>query len=185
MSRKDKIIQNLTKNNISVFFAENKRSVVPIIDKLITKGDIVASSNSMSLFKCGVIEHLKCGKYNYLTKYLPKLTAAKLQDIYLDTFNADVYLCGCGAVTENGELYNCDCNSVRAAAISYGPKSVIIVVGWNSVVRDFDEAVSKTRHYAIPRNVSKMPYCTDTGADALECPTKENRITVIVVEENL
>ncbi|MCK9478481.1 MAG: lactate utilization protein [Firmicutes bacterium] len=185
MNRKEKVTHNLERNNVCVCFAENKKCVVPIVDKLLEKGDIVATSNSISLFKCGIIEHLKCGKYNYLTRHKPKLPFNKLQDIYFDAFKADVFLCDCDAITENGELYNVDCSSNKSAVLSYGPKRVIVVVGWNSIVKDIDEAISIVRRNAVLNKACKTRFYDGADRKGLGLSCQKGRINVIVVEENL
>lgn len=50
----------------------------------------------------------------------------------------------------NGELYNVDGNSNRVAAICYGPRSVIMVVGCNKIVRDIPAAVIRVKRAPLP-----------------------------------
>ena len=82
------------------------------------------------------------------------------------SFSADVYLCSSNAVTENGELYNVDGNSNRTAAILYGPKSVIMVVGINKIVRNLDEAVQRVKNVSAPANALRLScgtFCSEKG----------------------
>lgn len=207
MNRAEKVIENLAKNNMCGYYVENKTDVVPLVTKLISEGDTVAVGGSVSLFECGVIELLRNGKYNFLDRYKPGLTPLQIQEIFLESFSADVYLSSSNAVTDDGELYNVDGNSNRVASICYGPKSVILVVGWNKIVKDIDEAIIRVKKIAAPKNsirLSAKTFCSTTGRcvsdniakgcshDRICCnyvvssyQSQKNRIKVILVGENL
>ena len=52
------------------------------------------------------------------------------------------------------------------AAICYGPKSVIIVAGYNKIVGDIDEAVDRVKRTAAPANTTRLScqtYCREKG----------------------
>ncbi len=164
--RVERVMENLRKNNMEAYFAEKASQVVPIIESLLNEGDTVTVGGSMSLFESGVIDFLRSGKYNFLDRNRPGITPQEVQEIYRQAFYADAYLCSCNAVTEKGELYNVDGNSNRVAAIMYGPKSVIMVVGYNKIVRDIDEAVMRVKTMAAPANCRRLScdtYCYHVG----------------------
>ena len=69
------------------------------------------------------------------------------------------------AVTESGVLYNVDGNGNRVAALTFGPKSVIVVIGYNKIVKDLDEAVRRVKTVSAPANVVRLncdTYCRHT-----------------------
>lgn len=208
MKRVEKLIKNLEKNNMCGYYVDNRTAVVPLVSKILCDGDTIATGGSMSLFECGVIDHLRSGKYNFLDRYKPGLTPQQLQEIYMESFLADVYFSSSNAITDNGELYNVDGNSNRVAAICYGPKSVIIVVGWNKIVKDLDEAIARVKTIAAPKNGNRLScdtFCKSTGRCVSDNMTvgcnsndrmcsnyvvssyqrQKNRIKVILVGENL
>ena len=168
-----KTAENLRKNNMAVYFAETKADVVPVLAKIMNEGDTVAVGGSMSLFDCGVMEHIRSGRYNFIDRYAENLSPADIRDIYLKSFDADVYLCSSNAVTEDGELVNCDGNANRIAAIAFGPASVIMVVGINKIVKNVDEAVQRIKTQAAPPNCRRLScktYCAENG----KCVSNEN-----------
>jgi hypothetical protein len=194
MNRADKVIQGLEKNNMQGFFAENKHMVVPIISKHINPGDTVAAYGLQSLHSCGLINLLKCGKYKYLDMYKPGLSENQKYNIFIDSFSADVFLCSCTAITENGKLYNYISDSNNAAPITYGPKSVIVVVGWNKIVKDSDEMVHKTKPLLLPFGINPhkttlncLSHQKNPGYNYLAAGYQKiaSRIKVIIVGENL
>ena len=156
----------LEKNNISTFYVESKSEVVKVVESLLKEGDTVAVGGSMSLFETGVIDYLRCGKYTFLDRYAEGLGPNEIEEIYRKSYYADCYLCSTNAVTVGGELYNVDGNANRVSAISYGPKSVIMVVGKNKIVENIEEAVVRVKTIAAPLNAKRLScdtYCAING----------------------
>ena len=99
------------------------------------------------------------------------------------------------------------------AALAFGPKSVILVVGYNKVVCNLDEAINRVKAIACPANCQRIPcetYCREKGrcvslgkehssmTDGCQSPARicssylvqayqkqKNRIKVILVGEDL
>ena len=70
-------------------------------------------------------------------------------------FFADVYVIGTNAVTLDGKLVNTDGHGNRVAAMIFGPKKVIIVVGANKIVRNLDDALKRIRGLCAPTNATR------------------------------
>lgn len=161
-----KTIKNLEKNNMKAYYVESKADVVNKVAELIADGETVSVGGSMSLFKCSVIDHLRSGRYNFQDRYAQRLTGPETEEIFRKAFFADTYISSANAVTENGELYNVDGNGNRVAAICYGPKSVIIIIGYNKIVDDLDAAISRVKRTAAPANCVRLScktYCSEKG----------------------
>ncbi len=159
-------INALEKNNMQAFYAENKCKAVELVSALIEKGATVSFGGSVSLSESGVMALLKSGEYNLLDRSRDGISPEEIQKIYRETFFADVYLCSSNAITENGELYNVDGFGNRVSAITFGPKSVIIVAGYNKIVKNLDEAANRVKEIASPANclrLSKDTYCAACG----------------------
>ena len=58
------------------------------------------------------------------------------QEIYRKTFSMDTYLTIANAISEDGVIVNIDGMSNRVAAIAFGPKQVIMIVGMNKISKD-------------------------------------------------
>ncbi|MCR5653728.1 MAG: lactate utilization protein [Ruminococcus sp.] len=162
-----KTMENLQKNNIKPFYVETKEEVLPLVRTLIKKGDTVSNGGSETLKQTGVIDELKSGKYNYLDRSREGITREEVERVYRDTYSADVYFASSNAVTESGYLYNVDGNSNRVSAILYGPKSVVLVCGYNKIVKDIDEAVKRVKTLAAPPNTVRLgceTYCAEKGS---------------------
>ncbi len=200
----EKVLENLKKNNMEAYYVETKAEVIPLLDKLMAEGESVAVGGSMSLFECGVIDYLRGGRYEFFDRYAEN---ADVPEIYRKTFGADNYLCSTNALTETGELINCDGNANRIAAIAFGPKSVIMVAGINKIVKNIEEGVQRIKKEAAPKNCVRLScdtYCSKKGVCVSEKSFKgcdgddricadwlissrqrvKGRIKVIIVGEN-
>ncbi len=162
----------LRKNNMQPFFCEKKEDAAGLVAALMKKGDTVSHGGSVTLKETGITKLLSGGDYNYLDRSKEGLTREDVENIYRQTFSADVFLTSANAVTERGELYNVDGNGNRVAAIVYGPKSVIVVVGVNKIVSDLDEAVKRVKTIAAPMNTKRLEcntYCAGEGGCVSLC----------------
>ena len=178
---------------------DSVEEAVDVVESLMNEGDTVTVGGSMTLFEAGIMELLRSGKYNFLDRYEKD---ADVQGIYEAAFTSDVYLMSSNAITENGELYNVDGNGNRVAALTWGPKSVIVVAGYNKIVKDVEEAKTRVKEIAAPANATRLGVetpCTKTG-HCMNCASPkricattvitgrqrvQNRIKVVLVGEEL
>ena len=172
--RMEKTKNALENNNMTAYTVKTKEEAADIVRSLLKKGDVIASGGSVTLNQCGITDIIKSPDYIYLDRN--SVAPDKTAEIFRKSFSADVYLCSSNAITENGELYNVDGNSNRVAAIAYGPKSVIIIAGYNKVVRNIEEASNRVKKTAAPANTVRLQcdtYCSKSG----ECAafTKESQ----------
>jgi len=70
-------------------------------------------------------------------------------------FSSDVYVIGTNAVTLDRKLVNTDGYGNRVAAMIFGPKKVIVVVGTNKIVKGVDEALKRIREVCAPINATR------------------------------
>ncbi len=155
----------LEENNILAYIAKDSAEAVEIARGLLKKGETVSFGGSQSIKQSGVMDMLMSGDYNVLDRSKCQ-TCEETEELYRKSFFADSYFCSSNAVTLNGELYNVDGNSNRVAAICYGPKSVVMIVGYNKIVKNLDEAVKRVKSIAAPYNTKRLDcqtYCLKTG----------------------
>ena len=162
----EKVMENLRKNRIAVNYVSTKEDVVPLVKTLLPLGCTIATGGSRSLVDTGVMDLIQNGDYTYIDRMAPGLTPEQRNEMAIKGNTADVYLCSSNAVTEAGELYNVDGNCNRIAAIAFGPKQVIMVVGVNKIVPDLDAAIKRVKTIAAPLNTKRLncdTYCKETG----------------------
>ena len=125
-----------------------------------------------------------------------------VKDIYLRAFTADVYLTSANAISEDGIIVNIDGNGNRVAAITWGPKKVIFIIGLNKVAQTVEAALSRARGTASPINAQRFDIKTPCQTDGIchNCNSPESicsyvhflrnsrnkgRHVVVLVGENL
>ena len=163
---------NLKKNNMEFYYAPTAADVRGIVESLMPEGCTVTHGGSESMKECGIPELLNSGRNNYIDRS-KATTPEETKAVYRQAFSADVYITSSNAVTEDGVLYNVDGNSNRIAAIAYGPDSVIVIAGYNKIVRDLAEAEVRVKNTAAPPNCVRLnceTYCAKTG----ECVSLKN-----------
>lgn len=157
--------ENLKKNNMEFYYAETKDDVCKIVESLIKEGDVITNGGTMTMGEVGLKELIDSPKYNYLDRAKVS-TPEEVVELYRKAFFADVYISSSNAITEDGVLYNVDGNSNRIAAIAFGPKSVIIIAGYNKIVKDLKEAELRVKREAAPPNCVRLnceTYCKEKG----------------------
>jgi L-lactate utilization protein LutB len=168
-------MENLEKNNMEAFYAEDISKVKEIVAGFLKEGDTVSVGGSMTLFETGIIDYLKNGKFNYLDRYEEGLSPAGVKDVFRKCFSADAYFTSTNALTEDGELYNVDGNGNRVAAMLFGPDKVIVIAGMNKIVPDADAAIERVRNIAAPANAVRLARktpCTTVG-HCMDCTSPE------------
>lgn len=190
------------KNNMNVVVLEHKEEVLDYLHATIQKGSSVSVGGSQTLFECNVIDELRKMDICFMDRYQEGLTREDMLDIYRNTFTCDYFLASSNAITLNGELFNVDGTGNRVAAITFGPKKVLLVVGWNKIVRDVEEAQRRVKEIAAPMNCARLNKenacvykgeCQECQSDSRICSTyvthkkqqEKNRITIVLVKENL
>lgn len=192
----------LKANNMLCDIVDTRDEAARLVESLIEKGSSVGVGGSMTLFELGLIDRLRKMDIDFLDRYADGLSREEVQKIYHDSLNADYYLCSSNAVTMQGELFNCDGNGNRVAAMIYGPKKVIVIVGANKLVSDLESAMERLKSIAAPANNLRLHTnnpCTATGK-CMECKSEgriccsyvvmrkqinKDRIHVILVKKTL
>lgn len=165
MTQINKTIEHLRRHNIETCFVETKDKVIPLLEMMMKEGETVTHGGSETLKQCGVIDLLNSGAYNYLDRSKAS-TPEEAAEIMRGAYTADTYLSSANAITEGGQIFNVDGNSNRVSAICFGPKQVILICGYNKIVKDLDEAVVRLKTIASPMNTKRLgcdTYCSREG----------------------
>jgi L-lactate utilization protein LutB len=195
------MIKNLQRRHIEAFYCPTGEEAVRKVSELIADGSSVTWGGSMTVRDLGIPDYLRNrASLEVLDRDLVT-TPAEKQDMYLRAFSADVYLTSANAISEDGVIVNIDGNGNRVAAITWGPKKVIFVIGLNKVAQTVEAALSRVRGTASPINAARFDINTPCQHDGVchNCNSPESicnyvhflrnsprrRHTVVLVGENL
>ena len=195
-----KVAENFNKRGFETYYCPTKEDALAKAISLIPEDHVVSWGGSVSINDIGlrpyVLEHRQV-----IDRDTAK-TPEERQELLRKALLCDTYIMGTNAATEDGQLYNIDGTGNRVAALIFGPKQVIVIVGMNKVEPTLETAISRARTVASPMNMqrfSKKTPCAVTGmcADCLSPDSICNqmvrtrrcapagRIKVILVGENV
>ena len=162
-----KVIQNLEKRRMAGSYAATATQAKEEIIAMIPQGATVFRCGSMSAFNMGLWEAVAAlPGINLIDPYRSDLSPEEGLDLRRQGLSADVMIAGTNAITLDGRLVNLDGMGNRVAAMAFGPKKVILVVGMNKVAADLESAVARVKHYAAPVNNIRYGFknpCVQTG----------------------
>ncbi len=197
------IINHLEKRRMEGSYASTAAQAKGEILAMIPQGATVFRCGSMTAKGMGLWEEIaKLTGIEVIDPYQPGLSPEESLGIRHKGMMADVMIASSNAVTLDGRLVNLDGMGNRVAAMTFGPKKVILVVGMNKVAPNLDSAMARVKHYAGPVNAIRLGLnnpCVETGLCA-DCKSPQricnmwsiieghmikDRIHVKLVGENL
>ena len=166
-----KVIKGLESRNMKGYYASNKEEALAKALELIPTGASVTMGGAMSAHEIGLVDALKNGDYNFIDRDAAEDKRAAM----LQAYDADFFLTGANAMTEDGVMVNIDGNANRVSAIAQGPKHVLVIVGMNKICVDADAAMKRARNVAAPINAQRFGLstpCAKTGA-CMDCKSPD------------
>ncbi len=199
----ENIIKHLEKRNMEGSYAPTASQAKDEVVAMISQGNTVYRCGSMTAVGIGLWEEIgKLPEVELIDPFLPGLSVEDAMELRRKGLTADVMITSSNAITLDGKLVNLDGMGNRIAAMSFGPKKVILVVGVNKIAPDLDSAMARVKHYAAPINSKRLSFknpCVETGLCA-DCKSPQricnmwsiieghmikDRIHVKLVGENL
>lgn len=193
-----KVIKGLKSRRMNGYYAASKEEALAKALELIPEGSTINMGGCMSAREIGLFDALKAGNYNFVDRDEAEDRRAAM----IAAFEADVFLASANAITEDGVMVNIDGAANRVAALAFGPRKLVMVVGMNKVCPDVDTAIKRARNVAAPINAQRFRLttpCSKTGAcadcksaDSICCQMlitrfamDEDRVHVILVNDAL
>lgn len=193
-----KVIKGLASRNMSGYYAADREEALRIALDLIPEKSEISMGGATSAREIGLVAALKEGNYDFIDRDAYEDGRAAM----LKSYDADFFLAGANAMTEDGVIVNIDGNANRVSAIAQGPKKVLFIVGMNKICADVDAAMKRARNVAAPINAQRFNLstpCAKTGS-CLNCKSPDticcqflitrysrhnDRIHVILVNDTL
>lgn len=198
--------ETLEKNNFEVFIvADAAAAKALVLDK------ILPAAAPQTVSWGGSMTFIGSGLYQVLCE-APGITAIDTADATVDAqekmarrrqaLGVDLFFTGSNAVTEHGQLVNLDMQGNRVAALTFGPKKVVVLVGRNKIVPDIQSAMERIKRYAAPANAMRLDMqtpcaktgrCEDCRSPERICNTwtitekswPKGRVTIILINADL
>jgi hypothetical protein len=160
------LIKQITKRRLEASYAPTAAQARDEVLAMIPPGATVGRCGSMSLVEMGLWEALAKAGVEVIDPYRPGLAPEEAAARRTRGLVADYMISSSNALTMDGRLVNLDGLGNRVAAMCYGPKKVILVVGLNKVAPDLESAMARVKHHAAPINAIRLGRatpCVETG----------------------
>lgn len=162
-----RMIKHLQRRHMEAFYCPTATEAVEKVSSLIADGSSVTWGGSMTIRDMGIPDALRQrGTLNVLDRDLVE-TPEEKAEMYLRAFSADVYLSSANAISEDGVIVNIDGNGNRVAAITWGPKQVIFIIGVNKIAQTVEAALTRARSTASPINAARFEIQTPCQVDGV------------------
>ena len=166
--RGEVLVKNLKKRHFDAVYCDTKEDALKQALSWIPEGSTVGWGGATSAQQIGLMTTLNAGNYQTLDR--DKCSTAEERDqIAKACLSADVFITGANALSMDGQMVNIDGTGNRAAAIVFGPESVVVIAGMNKVTDDLESAIVRARTVAAPTNQQRFSLnnpCTVTGTCA-------------------
>lgn len=196
----------LEKNNFEVFIAQNALEANNLaLERIIprTGAKTISWGGSMTFVATGLYDTLRSKKeFEIMDTFTKDILPEEALEQRRKALLSDLFITGTNALTETGELVNLDMYGNRVAAITFGPKNVLILAGRNKIVPDLERAMLRIKEYAAPANAMRLDkktpcvktgFCEECSSPMRICNTwtitqksfPKNRIIVILINTDM
>lgn len=204
--RMTEVKEALEANNFEVYLAEKKEDASKFVLE-----DLIPRLAPKTISWGGSMTFRGSGLYNGLRDrtdvevwdpFDDKASGDEINQRRRRALHSDLFITGTNAVTEAGQLVNLDMVGNRVAALTFGPRWVVVVVGRNKIVPDLEEAMFRIKNYAAPANSMRLDkktpcvktsYCEECKSPDRICNTwtiteksfPKGRVKVVLINEDL
>ncbi len=196
----------LEANNFDVHLAADSAAARTIVvDEILPKTGArsVSFGGSLTAVGAGLFQTFKNRTDLSLIDTLDKqVPFEELMERRRQSLLVDLFITGSNAVTEDGQLVNLDMFGNRVAALTFGPKHVVVVVGRNKIVPSLDDAMFRVKNIAAPANAMRLDkktpcvktsYCEECKSPDRICNTwtiteksfPKGRVKVVLINQDL
>jgi L-lactate utilization protein LutC len=199
--------ENLQKNGFLVYVADTAETAKTLFFNAILSEihpKSISHADSLTLKATHILDGIRTAKeYEFIETFDREKTREENIEQRRKALTVDLFLTGTNAVTEQGQLMNLDMVGNRVAALAFGPKNVVLVIGSNKIVKDVEAGKKRIKEICAPRNAKrhknfKTP-CQITG-ECIDCSSEQricniwsiiekcypkHRIRIILIEEPL
>lgn len=199
--------EQLERNNFEVYISESSESAYhTFVEEILPTLNVqsVSYGDSKTMHQTGVLDYIKtCGSYEFIDTFNPENDWREQILQRKRALTADLFLTGSNAITETGCLVNLDMIGNRIAALTFGPRYVVLFVGKNKIVKDLESAMRRVKDVAAIKNaqshknlnvpcqkIGKCIYCSSPHRicntwTITEKSYPKKRIKIVLINEDL
>ena len=190
-----KTIEALKNRGFNAELVSTHGDALKLITNKIPEGADIMTGGSTSLDQIGFTELLKSGAHqwkNLKEEIMTEKDPAKLRSLRVNATGAQYFLGSVQAVAETGEIVVASATGSQLPAYAFNATNVIWVAGTQKITPSLNDALRRTREYALPMETARMKSQGYPGSMIgkmlileREAPFLGRNLTMILVNEKL
>jgi len=177
-------VKALEKNRFISVYCENRQAAIDYIMQEAAEAGSIGFGGSRTVTDLEINDQLAAMGKELFDHNQPGLNLEERIKVMKQQLTCDLFLASANAVTLTGNVISIDGNGNRVAAMIFGPKKVVLVVGRNKLVNGVDEGLKRIKAFAAPLAAKRLNIevpCAKTGV-CIDChsPGRICAITVIL-----
>ncbi|TLP40604.1 lactate utilization protein [Arcobacter arenosus] len=193
------LLDTLKQCGYDPYFVQTRQEALELSKTFIKDGMSVGLGGSTTVSEIGLLDEIVNNKnITLFNQYENGISMEENTKRRREGMLTDLYVTGTNALTKDGKLVNADGSGNRVAALIFGPKKVLVVIGINKIVENLDEGFKRLMEVAAVKNVDRMNsksiemgkeprHNLDNIANKFTYikADVQNRISIIIVNEEL
>jgi hypothetical protein len=180
----EKCVKALKDHGFDAHFVSTVEEARDLILSMVSGYETFGFGGSHTTRSLGLKETLQAKGKTLFDHWEGNLFGEENKKIRLAQGRSDCFVCSANAISATGEIVNVDAVGNRTAAMTFGPKKVIIVAGMNKVRPDLQSALERIREVAGPLRAKSLNLdtpCAKTGV-CIDCnaPKRICEVTTIL-----
>lgn len=162
----ERAIKALSANYFDALSFNDRESLNLAVMKHVTPKMKIGVGGSMTVRGIGLLDKFAEIDVQVMDHWKDGLSKEQVNSIRLSQLTCDLFLASANAITEKGDIVNIDGFGNRVNAMTFGPKKVIIIAGYNKIVPDVNAALDRIKRIAAPLNAKRLNLalpCAETG----------------------
>ena len=180
----EKCVKALKDHGFDAHFVSTVEEARDLILNMVSGYETFGFGGSHTTRSLGLKETLQAKGKTLFDHWEGNLFGEENKKIRLAQGRSDCFVCSANAISATGEIVNEDAVGNRTAAMTFGPKKVIIVAGMNKVRPDLQSALERIREVAGPMRAKSLNLetpCAKTGiCSDCNAPKRICEITTIL-----
>lgn len=150
------VCASLRKNGFTTQYVATSGEARDLVASYVRPGMTVGFGGSESLRSIGIPEKVRALGAEVLDHNATGIDETRKLEIRRAQLTCDLFLSSSNAVTLEGDIVNVDGGGNRVAALTFGPKKTVVIMGTNKIVRDLDAAFRRIEMTASPMNNRRL-----------------------------
>lgn len=149
----------VTARGIKVHVMEDEAAALSLVRSLIPGGATVMTAGSVTLKQIGLEELLKTGTHpwrNLRAEILAEKDPVQQSALRKQGTLAEYYLGSVQAISVTGEIVVASATGSQLSPYAYSSSNIIWIAGAQKIVPTIEEALRRTREYALPLEDQRM-----------------------------